>query len=108
MPPEDAQKILKNKQIDESTSGWKYRANLLSDLYPLTTKEKKVCKKCNNINPFFKVDCDKCGFKFAKTRADRGVNIGDRGNQLGFSNNTDNYSVYYWELLQNNNEIFGT
>ena len=43
--------------------------------YSSTTKEKKICKKCNTENAFFKIDCDKCRFKFTKTRADRGAGI---------------------------------
>jgi len=66
-----------NKQKAEE--GWKMRSKLILPSYSSTTKEKKICKKCNAVNAFFKIDCDKCRFKFTKTRADRGAGmIADR------------------------------
>ena len=108
------------------------RANILTKLYSKTTKDKRVCKKCNHSNAFFKLECEDCSQKFTKTRAERGgISAGERSTgtrgtsttsgQNGGNNsltnllntfnhqgmNTENYSVYFWELLQSNNEIFG-
>lgn len=105
----DGQGVEENRGLE----GWKIRHQLLSKEYSSTTKEKRVCKKCNFHNAFFKIDCAKCKFKFTKTRADRGGMGSDRSsvgmlNPLGSSGmNTDNYSVYFWELLQVVNDRFG-
>lgn len=45
---------------DPHKDGWKLRADVLSDMYNHTTKEKRICKKCNHSNPFFKLECEEC------------------------------------------------
>jgi len=35
--------------------------------YCYSGREKKVCKKCGESNPFFKNECSQCKFKFPKT-----------------------------------------
>ena len=102
------------QKVDQKYESWKQRTEVLVKYYNSTTKERRVCKKCNHPNPFFKIDCEKCRFKFTKTRADRGAGgVGDRGatnilNPLNNSSmNTDNLSVFFWELLQANNDTFG-
>ncbi len=57
------------------------------DKYQYTGKEKKVCKQCAEINPFFKNECVKCNYKFPKTRALHG------------QFNSDCYAMYFWEML---------
>ena len=88
---------------------------MLSTMYNYTTKDKKICKRCNTLNSFFKIDCQKCKFKFTKTRADRGVggSYSDRGSASQSLNpfgsnaiNADNYPILFWELLQANNAQF--
>ena len=88
--------------------GWKTRANAVMPTYNSTTRENKVCKKCGQINSFFKIECEKCKVKFNKLRTERGVQ--DKGSGLNPINtasmNTDNYPIFFWDLLQHTSEYF--
>ena len=35
--------------------------------YSYSGKERKGCKKCGEVNPFFKNECKVCNYKFPKT-----------------------------------------
>lgn len=90
------------------------RSRILAGLYNTVTKDGKVCRKCQHLNPFFRQECEKCDHKYGKTRGERGA--GSMGSSLGqlsrgmsafeqgllngMSNlNLENYSVLFWELL---------
>tara|TARA_B110000285_G_C15058862_1_gene581169 strand:+ start:794 stop:964 length:171 start_codon:yes stop_codon:yes gene_type:complete len=46
--------LLDESNLDEKDEPWKQRLNLTQQFYANTTKEKKICKKCNHQNAFFK------------------------------------------------------
>lgn len=71
MTPEEVETKL--EKYEDHDEGWKRRNSVLAELYSSTTKEKKQCKRCGTFNSFFKIDCQKCRFKFQKTRSDRVV-----------------------------------
>mmetsp|Transcript_7196 Transcript_7196/g.11338 ORF Transcript_7196/g.11338 Transcript_7196/m.11338 type:complete len:85 (+) Transcript_7196:48-302(+) len=83
---------------------WKERQKLLTPFYSNTAKDKKVCKKCGGLNAFFRVECKECKQKFSKIRVERGggqagSNMLTTGQISGGINNTENYSVLFWDLI---------
>ena len=60
----------------------------ISNEYTFSGRERKVCKKCSEVNPFFKNECQKCNFKFPKTRGLHNSSL-----------SSDNYTLYFWDML---------
>lgn len=56
--------------------------------YSYSGKERKVCKKCGEVNPFFRNECSKCRFKFPKTRGLHNSSL-----------SSDSYTLYFWDML---------
>ena len=55
---------IKHESHHEEHSSLKQRS--LTE-YTYSGRERKSCKKCGEINPFFRNECSKCKFKFPKT-----------------------------------------
>jgi hypothetical protein len=61
-PKIEKDKTFKNKQ--ESNEDWRSK---VTTGYTYSGKDKKICKKCGEVNPFFKNECKICNYKFPKT-----------------------------------------
>jgi len=58
-------------------------------------KERKQCKKCFRVYPFFKTECSKCAYKFPKTRGGISANM-----------QTESYTLQFWSKLYSDIGLF--